>query len=184
MWEGGYRVSTVMRWPGRVPPGTKCDKLASTMDILPTVAGLIGAKLPDHKIDGHDIMPLIAGESEAKTPWDVMYCYYGYELCAVRDARWKLVFPHHYKSLDGQSGGTGGNAAPNRYVKAELALYDLKNDVGETTDVKGEHPEIVERLSKAAEAARDDLGDRLTKRKGKNVRSCDRIEAGDKKLEY
>ncbi|NLF07563.1 MAG: sulfatase [Pirellulaceae bacterium] len=184
MWEGGYREPTVMRWLGRIPPGTKCDELASTMDILPTVARLIGAELPKHKIDGHDIMPLLAGDASVKTPWDVMYCYYGYELRAVRDSRWKLVFPHAYRTLGGWSGGYGGSPAKCDSVKTGLALYDLKNDIGETTDVKDKHPEIVERLSKAAEAARVDLGDCLTKRKGKNVRPHDVLKPEDKRLEY
>jgi arylsulfatase A len=51
-FEGGIREPTVMWWPGRIPAGATCNELASTIDILPTVAALIGAELPDHKIDG------------------------------------------------------------------------------------------------------------------------------------
>jgi arylsulfatase A len=51
-----------------------------------------------------------------------------------------------------------------------LALYNLESDVGETQDVSAEHPDVVARLEKLAQAAREDLGDTLTKWKGKNVR--------------
>jgi arylsulfatase A-like enzyme len=181
MWEGGYREPTVMRWPGHVRAGARCDELASTMDLLPTVAGLIGAELPKHKIDGHDILPLIEGRPGAVSPWDVMYCYYSRELRAVRDGRWKLVFPHTYTSLAGRPGGVGGHRVPYQDVPTGLALYDLKNDVGETTDVQDQHPDIVERLSRAAEEARQDLGDTLTHREGKNVRSPGMLTPDDKR---
>ncbi len=71
MWEGGYREPCVMRWPGRIPAGTTCDELASTLDVFPTVAKLIGADMPtDRAIDGSDIWPLMAGENGAKSPHD------------------------------------------------------------------------------------------------------------------
>ena len=95
MFEGGYRVPCVMRWPGKIPAGTRCDELAATMDLFPTIARLIGATVPDDRvIDGKDIWPLMAGEPEATSPHEVFYCYYDRELRAVRDRRWKLVFPH------------------------------------------------------------------------------------------
>jgi len=159
MWEGGYREPTIMRWPGHMPAGTVCKDLASTMDILPTVARLIGVKLPDHKIDGHDIMPLITGQDGVKTPWDVMCCYYSRELRGIRDQRWKLVFPHKYYHVPVDADGVGGGRGTA--MKAELALYDLQNDVSETTDVKDRHPDVVSRFQAAAEIARKDLGDRL-----------------------
>ena len=67
MWEGGYREPCVMRWPGKIPAGTKCDEFAVTLDMFPTVAQLIGAELPtDRVIDGKDIWPLMAGEHGAR----------------------------------------------------------------------------------------------------------------------
>jgi hypothetical protein len=55
-------------------------------------------------------------------------------------------------------------------LKAGKALYDLKNDVGETTDVAAQHPEIVARLEQHAERARAALGDKLTGQTGSAVR--------------
>jgi arylsulfatase A len=176
MWEGGYREPCIMRWPGKIPAGTKCDELASTMDMFPTVARLIGAKVPtERKIDGKDIWPLMSGQPGAKSPHDVLYCYYDGQLRGVRDRRFKLVFPHQYRSLDGRPGGRDG--VPVRYsqLKTKEALYDLKNDVGEETDVSAEHPDVVARLEQAGKEARAALGDRLTGRTGSEVRPPGRI---------
>lgn len=170
MWEGGYRVPCVMRWPDRIPAGTTSDALCSTMDLLPTVAGLIGAEPPsDRVVDGRDILPVMTGD--AATPHEAMYCYYGRELHAVRDQRWKLHVPHKYRSLNGGPAGREGKSV--RYEQNEvtaLELYDLQNDPGETADVAAAHPQVVERLLVHVEAARADLGDKLTKRKGAGVR--------------
>ncbi len=171
MWEGGYRVPCVMRWPGKIPADTKCDELAVTMDLFPTIARLIGAEVPaDRAIDGKDIWPLMAGDEGAKSPHEAFYCYYGRELRAVRDHQWKLVFPHEYRSLDGKPGGHDGVPTQYTQLKTSQALYDLKNDVGETTDVAASHPLVVARLQRHAERARAALGDTLTGRTGSEVR--------------
>ena len=133
--------------------------------------------MPDHKIDGKDIRPLMFGRARcAQSPHEAFYCYYaGGQLQAVRDRRWKLHFPHSYRSLDGRPGGTGG--IPAKYVqkKIGLALFDLKSDVGESNNVADQHPEIVARLQLAAEKAREDLGDRLTQREGSGLRPAGRL---------
>jgi arylsulfatase A len=175
-FEGGIREPTLMRWPGKISAGTTCDELASTIDILPTVAALIGAELPAHKIDGLDIRKLMFGEPGARSPHEAFYCYYGAnELQAVRDRQWKLYFPHTYRTLAGRPGGTDGKPVPYSSAKTGLELYDLKSDVGETTNVAAQHPEIVERLQRHAEAARADLGDTLTGRKPTGAREPGRL---------
>ena len=68
--------------------------------------------------------------------------------------------------------------------KIGRALYDLKSDVGETTDVLDQHPEVVARLEAAAEIARADLGDKLTKRVGDGVRPIGRLGPGDEQLSW
>ena len=168
-WEGGQRVPGIARWPGKIPSGKVCDEFASTLDILPTFAKLAGAEaMSDRTIDGHDIWPLLAGEPNAKSPYAVFYYYWLQNLEAVRSGPWKLVFPHKYRKFTGA--GNDGGRAPDGQGLAELALYNLTDDIGETKDVAAEHPDIVEKLESLAEKARDDLGDGLTKRKGQNVR--------------
>lgn len=185
MFEGGCREPTLMRWPGRIPAGKTCDELASTIDILPTVAALIGADLPQRPIDGLDIRPLMFGEPDARSPHAVFYCYYGGgQLQAVRDRQWKLHLPHTYQSLGGKPGGKGGRPAPYQQASIGLALYDLRADVGETNDVADAHPEVVARLLKLAEQAREDLGDTLTKTAGKGARPPGRLAADDERLRW
>jgi arylsulfatase A len=106
----------------------------------------------------------------------VFYCYYGRELRAVRDRRWKLFFPHKSSTLGSRPGGRDG--IPVDYEQEEVGqrLFDLKNDVGETTDVAAQHPEIVARLEAAAEKARATLGDVLTGRKGSEVRPAGQLD--------
>ena len=176
MFEGGYRVPCVMRWPGKIPAGTRCDELTATMDLFPTIAGLIGATVPNERvIDGQDIWPLMAGQPDAISPHDVVYCYYNRELRAVRDRRWKLFFPHRSNTLSGRTGGKDGT--PARYDQQEVGrwLFDLKNDLGETTDVAAENPAIVARLEQYAERARAALGDTLTGRVGSDVRPAGQL---------
>ncbi len=169
-FEGGVRVPCVMRWPGKIPAGSVTNELAATIDILPTVAKLVGAGLPaDRIIDGRDIRPLMSGQPGAKSPHDAYYYYWGRELQAIRSGRWKLHFPHGYPSL-GEPRGAGGRPGPYVQKKIGLELFDLEADVGETTNVAGKHPNVVKRLQQLAERARDDLGDTRTKREGKNVR--------------
>jgi arylsulfatase A len=175
-FEGGTRVPCIMRWPGKIPSGTRCDELATTMDLLPTIVRLIGAELPaDRIIDGKDIRPLITAEPGAVGPHEVFFCYHNGELRAVRDCRWKLYFPHRYHSLGNWPGGRDGMPADYEQAEIGMALYDLSVDASETKNVAAEHPEIVERLSFAADRAREALGDTLTGRVGREVRPAGRL---------
>jgi arylsulfatase A len=163
----------VARWPGRIPRGAVGALPAMTIDLLPTLAKLAGAPVPAERLaDGRDMWPLMAGRPNARAPHDALYFYWGAELHAVRSGRWKLHLPHPYASLD----EAGHDGRPGRYVRKELAqsLFDLEKDPGETTDVADRHPAVVKQLLEHAERARDDLGDSLTKRVGRNVRPAGR----------
>ena len=176
MYEGGCRVPTLMQWPETIPPGTQCDQMASTIDIFPTIASRIEAALPSHKIDGVDIMPLLK-DPKAKIERKYFFHYYGGgKLHAVRDKRWKLHFPHQYRTLNGREGGKGGIPVKYDYINCEMALYDLENDIGETTDVSAAHPDVVARLMKAADICRAELGDGHKNVKGEGVRPAGKSE--------
>jgi arylsulfatase A len=171
VWEGGVRVPFIARWPGRVPAGAECDEPAMTIDILPTIAHLIGAKLPDHKIDGESILPLLTAEQDAKSPHEALFFYYqGNQLQAMRSGKWKLHFPHQYRNV--KEPGADGKPGTYEHPSTGLELYDLEADISETTDVAGEHPDVVERLSQMAEQMRAELGDALTEREGNARRSA------------
>jgi arylsulfatase A-like enzyme len=173
-FEGGVRVPFVARWPGRIPAKTVVTEPAMTIDLLPTLARLAGAALPERPIDGLDISTLLLGEPGARSPHEALRFYYGTELRAVRAGRYKLVLPHRSQTLDGPP-GAGGRPGKYRQADVPLALYDLVADVGETTDVASAHPDVVARLQDVAEKAREDLGDSLSKRTGRGVREPGRV---------
>jgi len=166
-WEGGARVPCVMRWPGRIPAGTECRGMAATIDVLPTLAALTGSPLPPTRIDGLNIQSLLT-DPAARSPRDVYWFYYGAGLNAVRRGPWKLHFPHPYVHVDvpGRDGMPGKLSQP----RTGLELYNLDTDLGETTDVAADHPDVVRDLTAVAEAARDDLGDSFLKRPARNAR--------------
>jgi arylsulfatase A-like enzyme len=120
------------------------------MDWLPTFAALLGATLPsDRTIDGRDIGPLLFNEPAAKSPHRAFYFYQFEQLQAVRAGRWKLHLPLEEMIRTGKTGGS-----------RPAALYDVVADPAEAHDVLAEHPDVVAELTKLAEAARADLGDR------------------------
>jgi arylsulfatase len=169
MWEGGARVPCIMRWPGHIPAGTVCDKIAATIDLLPTIAAITEAELPKEKIDGVNIQALLEGQKEAN-PRDHYYYYYGEELRCVRQGKWKLHFPHEYRSYEGVEPGMDGFGGPYAKGTTELALYDLDNDIGERNNVAEKYPQIVQRLEVLAQKIREELGDSLIKHEGKEIR--------------
>jgi len=176
VWEGGVREPCIMRWPGRIPAGTVCDTPAMNIDMLPTLANLIGAELPERKIDGKDIWPILSGEKGAENPHDAYWFYYKRnELQAVVSDGWKLVLPHRYRTLAGREGGEDGLPVPYDHRTTDVELYHLADDETESTDLADERPEKVEALMKHAEAARSELGDRLTDRTGSGVREPGRL---------
>ncbi len=176
-WEGGQREPCIIRWPGHIAAGSVCDKLASTMDLLPTFAAAAGVPLPKHPIDGVNILPLLRGDPGAQGR-DHFYYYYthkeGDQLQAVRQGKWKLHLPHSYRSYEGVTPGRDGHPGPYGRGETELALYDLEKDIGERQNVVDQFPAVVERLQALAEKAREELGDR--KRQGKGVRPVGQVE--------
>ncbi|MGC3961151.1 MAG: sulfatase [Verrucomicrobiota bacterium] len=178
-WEGGTRVPCIMRWPGKIPAAKSSETLFMTIDLLPTIAQVVGAKLPEHKIDGLDVWPIIAGEKDAKNPHAAYFFYYQQnrlEAVTSGDGRWKLVLPQEYRTLANRPGGTNG--IPAKYENRTVSipeLYDLKHDSAEATNLASEHSDVVQQLLKLAETARADLGDAATKQKGNGGREPGRI---------
>ena len=156
-FEGGFRVSCLMRWPGRIPTGQTCREVAGAIDLLPTFARLAGAPLPPYKIDGKDIAPLMFAAPGARSPHEVFYHYDGgNRLMALRSGKWKLMFAQDFNSPIPGSCGIPGTSR-RRHI--ELSLFDLENDIGETTNLADEHPEVVQRLRAYAAKIREQLGD-------------------------
>ena len=154
-FEGGQRVCNVMRWPENIPAGRTCDEMLLSMDLLPTFAKLAGAQAPkDRIIDGKDVSDILVNKPDAVSPHEAFYYYFRDRLECVRSGKWKLRVA--------QTRGAKNAKFPQ--------LYDLEADIGETTNVADDHPEVVARLTKLADAARLDLGDGKTA--GKNQREA------------
>ncbi|MEX0774069.1 MAG: sulfatase [Balneolales bacterium] len=169
-WEGGVRVPAIMHWEGKISPGTVNNKLASTIDLLPTIVQLSGSDSPSRKIDGVDISSLLFDEEDAN-PRDHFAYYYGRnELQAIRKDHWKLVFPHSYRSYKQDLPGRDGWPGQTTTAEADYALYNLRTDPGETLDVRDGFPEVVRELEALAENYREALGDALTGREGAEKR--------------
>jgi len=163
-WEGGVREPTIAWWPGKIPAGSSCDAMTSEMDILPTLVGLAGGRVPsDRKIDGKDIWPVLSGKSK-ESPHDALY-YFSKDgnLEGVRSGPWKLF-------IKKQSGGKG---SPKGGKQPSPALYNLELDIGENTDVAEPNPDVVRRLQVLIDAMDKDLG---IQRSGPGVRACGTVK--------
>ncbi|WP_202911902.1 sulfatase family protein [Arenibacter aquaticus] len=157
-WEGGLRVPFIIRAPGKVPAGKTSDLVTATLDMLPTLAQIAGAAIPkDRVIDGLDISDIIHGE---RTDLDRPFFYYQHHvLRAVRKGKWKLHLPHQPHSTSIVYKKWPIHSAPeDRVLFSKYMLYDLENDLGETTDVSADNPEVVTELVKLLDWAKEDIG--------------------------
>ncbi|MDC0047738.1 sulfatase [Verrucomicrobia bacterium] len=147
--EGGMRVPCVVRWPGKIPSGTKSNLITSTLDLLPTFAAISGGEMPNVRtIDGVNIWPILSGKEKSNVR-DVFFYYQMDQLQAVRSENWKLFVGMESKKRNwGKSEG-----------RKELALYNLAEDIHEDKNVAADNPKVVKSLQNWANEARKDLGD-------------------------
>jgi arylsulfatase len=175
-YEGGHRVPGIMRWPGTIPAGQVTSEVTTTMDLLPTIAEITGARVPDDRIiDGKSILPILKGEPGATSPHEAFYYYHGNDLHAVRSGDYKLRVELSMRYEDIY------RRFPNPDAIVPEALYHLPTDPGEQRNLLPsdrkrykQMPEArrdaYDRLTDLLEAARQDLGDGKTNTLGKNVR--------------
>lgn len=171
VFEGGVRLPLLARWPGTIPEGLEVSAPAMTIDVLPTMADLIQVDLPAYPIDGKSIWGLMTGDSSSSPQQAYYFYYHTNQLQAMRSGKWKLHFPHTYRTMEGQAPGKDG--IPGKYDYAAeigLALYDLDRDPSESNNLAAEFPEVVEALSLMADSQRAELGDALTGAVGAGLR--------------
>ena len=138
-WEGGMRVPGIFRWPGKIPAGVIQRETACTMDVLPTVAKLVGQELPN-VCDGIDIAPLLTSKGPVER--DVFLYYRGTKLYAARQGDWKIHFI------------TRSAYGPDKPEPHESPLlFNLGNDPSERFDVASKHSDVVAALRDAAMTA-------------------------------
>jgi arylsulfatase len=145
-YEGGVRVPFIARLPGRIPKGALCRGVSSTMDVLPTVAKLCGARLPAQPLDGIDIWPLLSGGTEDVQREALLYFDNLHAQC-VRKGKWKLHLARYNSFAYGPAAQGGRVNVPLN----PFELYDLENDPEESYDVAPENPAVVKDLQDRAE---------------------------------
>jgi arylsulfatase A-like enzyme len=150
-WEGGVRVPTLAWWPGRIAPGSVCDAVAGTIDLLPTCVALAGGTIPPEPvIDGRDLSPLLFGQTR-ESPREAHYYFAGYQLQAVRQGPWKLALAPQPESM-GQGHAEDARIHPR--------LYHLGQDLSEGVNLADKHPDVVARLTALAERMSAEIGGR------------------------
>jgi len=170
-WEGGQREPFIIKYPKELAPGRTLDTPIMAIDLLPTLAEITGAPLPELAIDGKSAWSVLTGKSK-KSPQEAYFFYYNVnELFGVRYRQWKMYFPHTYRTMSGQE--TGRNGLPGEYKMTELEeieLYDVVTDPSETIEVADKHPEVVAKIKVLANEMRQKLGDSLLGLEGTETR--------------
>ena len=166
-WEGGMREPGIAWWPGKIPAGKVCHEIATTMDLLPTIAHFAGTEAPkDREMDGVDIAPLLTGEITRPFKIDYtikgaglgelqkgtvnvgpereVFCYYrGTELFAARLGSWKAHFITQ-----------AAYGAPKSELHDPPLLFNLEADPGESYECGTDHPDIIAKIKAAVEKHR------------------------------
>ncbi len=152
-YEGGLRMPCLAWWPDKISAGRVEAALVSAMDWFPTFASLAGAKLPPNRVlDGQNISDLLLKTNDRPPP-RMLFHYFGYQLQAVCNGRWKLFVPvDHYPEPRPPS--LWFEHQPQLFERQHRfwpkpTLYDLDQDLGEAKDLAAQHPEVVERLLRA-----------------------------------
>ncbi len=139
-WDGGHRVPLIVRWPARIPKGSRCDQLVCLIDCMATCADFLGVTLPSSAAeDSVSVAPLFVDPTRPVRDHLVNHSITG--KFALREREWKLIL----------SPGSGGWAAPTdeQAIRQDLPfvqLYHVEDDPGETKNLQAEHPERVRQM--------------------------------------
>ena len=128
VFEGGVRVPMIARWPGMIEPGSTTDHISAFWDVMPTIADITGASAPE-SIDGNSFFPALTGstQSENKPLYWEYHAFGGMQ--GVRMGKWK-----------------GVRLEIRRQEDSPIQLFNLEEDVNETTDIAAQHPDVVSQI--------------------------------------
>ena len=146
VYEGGIRVPMIVRWPGVVEPGGVCREPATTADLLSTFCQAAGADLPDQAIDGTSLVPLLR-DPAAELDRQAIYFHY----------------PHYHHSTPAAAVRAGDLKLIEFFDGSPLELYDLGDDIGESTNLAAKMPDEARRLQKMLSDWRRSVGARMPK---------------------
>ena len=152
-FEGGVRVPCLAWWPKAIPAGRVDATPWSALDLMPTVAAMAQVKAPE--VDGIDVTDVLKGQSTRDEP-RMLFHYFGVQLQAVREGRWKLFLPieelpkTRVPSLWFEH--QPGLFERQHRLWPKATLYDLLNDISEKQDVAAQHSDVVAAMLKKAQA--------------------------------
>ena len=129
-WDGGYRVPFIARWPGRVPAGSMTGAMAMNIDLLPTIAEIVGVSMPPSAtLDGRNILPVLTGKSN-ESPHQALYFFNYDRIAAVRTQDWKIVVRADYRNIE--------RVLPEHDVRL---LFDMRKDPEERYSLAAHRPD-------------------------------------------
>ena len=141
IWDGGFKVPFIVRWPGHAPAGTVCAEMVSLADILATTASVVGEPLSAAQKaaeDSYNILPAILGQtSDPVRPDMILHSADG--VFAIRKGQWKWIEGEPVPEIK----PAARKAHADEYHEQ---LYNTQDDPTETKDVSAEHPEVVKDL--------------------------------------
>jgi len=147
-----------VRWPGQGPAGSVTDEVAASIDLLPTIAEITGAKLPEHPIDGLSILATLKDPKAASPHRKAGYFYYkNNRVEAVRLGKWKLRIAGNRRRPPRKKGAANPGKAAAAAAPKNVELYDLDADIGESNNVAEKQPEVAAKLLKLARQYDADL---------------------------
>ncbi|EKJ98932.1 arylsulfatase A [Rhodopirellula baltica SH28] len=154
LYEGGHHVPFVIHWPGVTDAGSTCDALVSQVDLFATLAEMLGHSIPDGQAkDSRSLMPLLKEPKRQHRQSLVQNTRV--DEYAIRDGKWLLI-----DAKSGYVSGRNKGWESRRQIPADdklpHELYDLSVDIGQSENVAGEHPEIVERMKALLQTIRED----------------------------
>lgn len=150
VWEGGFKVPFIVRWPGKAPAGSVCGEMVSLADILATTAAIVGETLPAASKaaeDSYSILPAILGDKTPPIRRD-MIVHSSDGVFAIRKGPWKWI--EGVPVADIKAG-----VRKSRADEFKPQLYNTHDDPAETKDVSAEHPEIVREMTALLNLYRD-----------------------------
>ena len=141
-YEGGVRVPIMIYWPGLTPQGAACSEPVVVMDLFPTLLAAAGVTSDAVKLDGLDLKPLLKNPA-AKLDRDALFFHY----------------PHYYGTTTPVSAVRAGDWKLLEYFEDDhVELYNLRDDLGETTDLAGQLPDKANELRERLHDWRGDVG--------------------------
>jgi len=155
-WEGGHRVPLLVRWPGRIEPGTTSDQLVCLTDVMATLAAITGSELPrDAAEDSFNLLSVLEGKAtEPVRPYLLTQAFSGAKTLSIRRGDWKYLDHRGSGGNRYDSGGLKHFALPESDPDAPAQLYDLTNDPGETRNLYSSEPGVVNELRTLLEQSR------------------------------